>query len=101
MIPTEIRRWVTLACVIIALIFVGLVLAWCAQGRSDTRDVARTEAATGKALDNVAAQTPVIRQEQEEKQADVDKIEGSDTRLPDGYGAELERVRRGEQRRNP
>jgi hypothetical protein len=94
MIPTEIRRWVTLAAVIIALIFVGLVLAWCAQGRSDTRDVARTEAATGKALDNVAAQTPIIRQEQEEKQADVDKIEGSDTRLPDGYGARLEEIRR-------
>ena len=101
MIPAEIRRWVTPACVIIALIFVGLVLAWCAQGRSDTRDIARTEAATGKALDNVAAQTPIIRQEQEEKQADVDKIEGSDTRLPDGYGRRLECVRRGVECPNP
>ena len=53
-----------------------------------------------KALDNVAAQTPVIRQEQEEKQADVDKIEGSDTRLPDGYGDSLQRLRERE-RRNP
>jgi len=91
--PAEIRRWVTLAVIVVILIFVGVTLAWCA-GRGG-RDDARVAAATGKALDKVAEQTPVIRQEQEEKQREVEAIEGSDTRLPDGYGKSLERVRRG------
>ncbi len=91
--PAEIRRWVTLAVIVVILIFVGVTLAWCA-GRGG-RDDARAAAATGKALDKVAEQTPVIRQEQEEKQREVEAIEGSDTRLPDGYGKSLERVRRG------
>lgn len=101
MIPAEIRRWVTLACVIVALIFIGLTLAWCAERRADNRDTQRTEAATGKALDSVATETPIIRQEQQEKQHEVDRIEGAEERLPDGFAAELERVRRGEQRLNP
>lgn len=56
------------------------------------RDVA---VATGKALDSVAAKTDTIRAEQEEKQNEVDRIEGADQRLPDGFGAAIERVRRG------
>lgn len=91
--PAEIRRWVTLGAIVVILIFVGVTLAWCA-GRGG-RDDARVAATTGKALDKVAEQTPVIRQEQEEKQREVEAIEGSDTRLPDGYGKSLERVRRG------
>lgn len=91
--PAEIRRWVTLCAIVVILIFVGVTLAWCA-GRGG-RDDARVAAVTGKALDKVAEQTPVIRQEQEEKQREVEAIEGSDTRLPDGYGKSLERVRRG------
>lgn len=91
--PAEIRRWVTLGAIVVTLIFVGVTLAWCA-GRGG-RDDAMVAAATGKALDKVAEQTPAIRQEQEEKQREVEAIEGSDTRLPDGYGKSLERVRRG------
>lgn len=86
-------RAIQIGAVIVVLIFMGVTLAWCA-GRGG-RDDARVAAATGKALDKVAEQTPVIRQEQEEKQREVDQIEGSDTRLPDGYGKSLERVRRG------
>lgn len=94
---TEARRWITLGAIVVALILAGVTLSWC-MGRGG-RDDARVAEATGKALDNVAKETPVIRQEQEEKQREVDQIEGSDTRLPDGYGESLERVRRGE--RNP
>lgn len=60
----------------------------------------RQAKATTEALDKVATQTPVIRAEQAEKERAVDAIQGSDTRLPDGYGRELERVRRGERDRN-
>ncbi len=102
-IPTEIRRWVSLGCVVVVLIFAGLALSYCHE-RGQARK-ARAEAsvaqATGKALDRVAAETPVIRQEQAEKQREVDSIEGSDTRLPDGYGKSLERVRRGGKSHHP
>lgn len=99
-IPTEIRKWVTLATVVVALIFVALTLAWC-NSDDVARERAQTENATGKALDTVARKTETIRDDQEEKQRAVDEIEGSDTRLPDGYGARLECVRRGIECRNP
>jgi hypothetical protein len=56
---------------------------------------AKVAGSVGKQLDRVAAETPVIRDEQEEKQREVDEIEGADQRLPDGFASELERVRRG------
>lgn len=74
-------------------------LSWRASCSGNERAAKNTQVAAGKALDKVAEQTPIIRQDQEEKQREVDKIEGSGDRLPDGYGAELERVRRGN--RNP
>jgi hypothetical protein len=87
------NRVLTIFAVAILLIVIGLSLAWCGQrGVNQKRDavVAKT---TGKALDRVAEQTPVIRHEQKEKENEVSAIEGSDARLPDGYGASLERVR--------
>jgi len=96
-------RIVQIGALIVALIFLGLTLSYCHE-RGQARK-ARAEAsvaqATGKALDRVAAETPIIRQEQAEKQREVDSIEGSDTRLPDGYGKSLERVRRGDKPRHP
>ena len=90
-------RVIQIGAVIITLIFVGLTLAYCVERGNAHR--AKSEAsiarATGKALDRVAAETPVIRQEQAEKQRAFDEIEGADERLPDGFGADLERVRRG------
>ena len=90
-IPEEIRKWVGLGVLIVVLCLAFAVLTMC---NNRNRDDNRTQVATGKALDRVASETPVIRQEQAEKQREVDQIEGSDARLPDGYGKSLERVRR-------
>ena len=98
MIPREIRAAFYIGALIVVLVFIVLALSYCSE--KDRLKRSKSEAsvatATGKALDTVAAETPVIRQDQEEKQRAVDAIEGSDTRLPDGFGADLERVRRGE-----
>lgn len=56
---------------------------------------ARTANVTADALDKAAVKTDAIRTETQEKQREVDEIEGSDTRLPDGYGRDLQRVRDG------
>lgn len=79
--------------IVVALV-VGL-LSWRASCSGDERAQRNTQVATGKALDKVAEQTPIIRQDQEEKQREVDQIPGADQRLPDGFGRDLERVRRG------
>ncbi len=88
------RSWLILAAVVVVVV---LLVSWCAdRARLKTmRGEATVAAATGKALDTVAEQTPVIRQEQAEKQREVEKIEGADQRLPDNFGRNLERVRRG------
>lgn len=66
------------------------------QHRADRAEADLAPArATVDALDKVATETPVIRQDQQEKQDEVETINGADERLPDGFGAELERVRRG------
>lgn len=89
-------RWAALGAVVVLLILIVVTLSWC--GERERRQRARSEAsvaaATGKALDKVAKETPAIRQDQEEKQREVDRIPGADQRLPDGFGADLERVRR-------
>ncbi len=98
MIPPEIRRWVVGGAAVVALIFIVLTLSWCSERHRVDRNVS---VATGKALDQVAAETPIIRQDQQEKQREVDEIQGADDRLPDGFGADLERVRRGNHSRQP
>ncbi len=85
-------RIVQIGALIVVLLFAGSVLTMC-QARN--RDDNRTQVATGKALDRVATETPVIRQDQAEKQREVDQIQGADTPLPDGFASQLERVRRG------
>ena len=88
------RAWVALGVIVLVIL---LTVSWCAdRARLKTmRGEATVAAATGEALDTVAEQTPVIRQEQAEKQREVEKIEGADQRLPDNFGRNLERVRRG------
>lgn len=88
------RAWIALGVIVLAIL---LTVSWCAdRARLKTmRGEATVAAATGEALDTVAEQMPVIRQEQAEKQREVEKIEGADQRLPAGFGASLERVRRG------
>lgn len=102
MIAREIRMAVSIAALLLMLVIIVLALSYCSE--RDRLKRARSEAtvatATGKALDKVAAETPAIRQDQEEMQREVDAIEGADQRLPDGFGADLERVRRGSGKRN-
>ena len=54
---------------------------------------ARQATVTADALDTVATETAVINTDTQEKKRAVDEIQGSDTRLPDGYGRSLECVR--------
>lgn len=94
-------RRVLLGVVAFCLLAVVIVtLSYCSERRrvAEMRSERNIAVATGEALDKVAAETPVIRQEQQEKERAVDEIEGADQRLPDGFGAELERVRRGGER---
>lgn len=85
---------------VVALILVLIVAVKVAVDRAE-RAERRAEQAqtTTKALDKVATETTGIRQEQKEREDEVDKIPGADAPLPAGFGADLERVRRGE--RNP
>lgn len=91
----------SLILIIAVLAVVALSVSMCMSARKAERTAkanANIAVATGQALDHVAEQTPAIRREQEEKQREVDEIPGADQRLPDGYGASLERVRRGERK---
>jgi outer membrane murein-binding lipoprotein Lpp len=87
------KSWLILAAVVVAAV---LLLSWCAdQARiKKMRAEATVGQATGKALDRVATETPAIRQEQQEKQREVEKLNGAGLRLPDNFGRDLERVRR-------
>lgn len=82
-------------------ILLAIALLWTGyhyqKGRADraVADLAPARASV-EALDRVATETPVIRQDQQEKQREVENIPGADQRLPDGFGANLERVRRGQ-----
>lgn len=91
-IQTALRRAIAIGIAIFVLAIVIVTLSVRSEQRRVDRNVA---VATGKALDKVATETPKIREDQQEKQREVDEIQGSDQRLPDGYGADLERVRRG------
>lgn len=88
------RAWVTLGVIVLAIL---LTVSWCAdRARLKTmRGEATVAAATGEALGTVVTETAVIRQEQVEKQNEVKKLNGAGMRLPDNFGRDLERVRRG------
>jgi Flp pilus assembly protein TadB len=87
-------RTILIAAVIIMCLLA--VLSW--RSACTSADKARREAsiaaATGNALDNVAAKTPEIRADQKQKEDAVEKIDGADAPLPDGFASSLERVRR-------
>ena len=88
------RAWIVLGVIVLAIL---LTVSWCAdRARLKTmRGEATVAAATGEALDTVVTETAVIRQEQVEKQDEVKKLNGAGMRLPDNFGRDLERVRRG------
>lgn len=85
---------------VLALIAI-LYGAWSWEKARADRAVTEARQANIKAdvLDGVATKTDQIRVETQEKEAQVDQIEGSDTRLPDNFGRDLQRVRDG--KRNP
>lgn len=89
------RKAIIIFAIVIAMCVLGFSLSTCLHGAQSQKRDAVVAKTTGKALDRLAEQTPVIRQEQKEKENEVSTIEGSDARLPDGYGSSLERVRRG------
>jgi Flp pilus assembly protein TadB len=81
-----------------AVTLVAFALLWTAYSHQKARAdravaEARQERVTSRALDTVAEQTQSIRSQQQETERAVDEIQGSDQRLPDGYGARLERLR--------
>ena len=87
----------------VALAFMVLWGAYSFQKARADRAVAEAQSSkvTTRALDQVAVEIPLIRSEQEEKQRAVDEIPGSDQRLPDGYGADLQRLRDQQRGRDP
>lgn len=80
------------------LCLIGFGVSYCSGRDRLAKDRHQTENATGKALDRVSTETADIHADQQEKQREVETIPGSDTRLPDGYGADLQRVRERERR---
>lgn len=93
MIPRPSLRTILILALAVMLVLALLgVRAGCTAAREARQDANQAKA-TGKALDGVAAQTPIIREEQKAKENEVSRIEGADTPLPDGFGAELERIR--------
>ena len=81
----------------VALVLIVMFAAYkYQQARADRAEAQlRPARVTIEALDKVNTETAVIQADTAEKQRAVDEIEGSETRLPDGYGARIECVRRG------
>lgn len=86
------RVWAAIGVVLLILIL-WAALTYQTHRADQAVEDARTARVTTDALDRVATETPIIRDDQKERQDEVDKIPGADQRLPDGFGADLERVR--------
>ena len=97
--PGSLRSSLTIGAFIVVACLLFAVLTMC-QGSKTQHAKLQTENATGRALDRVTTQTETINTDTKAKQDEADKIEGADTRLPDGYGSALQRVRDGK-RQNP
>ncbi len=87
------RRTLTIFAAVIILCLLGFSLSTCLHGAQSQKRDAVVAKTTGKALDRVAEQAPIIRNEQKAKEHEVEQIPGANDRLPDGFAAELERVR--------
>lgn len=82
---------------ILVVVFLLALLGWragCTAAERARREANQAQV-VGDQLDKAAGETAVVRREQQEQEREVDEIEGADQPLPPGFGAELERVRRG------
>lgn len=79
--------------VVAAIVALSVALKVSIDRTQRAEERARSEAAKSEALDRVAIQTTGIRSDQKEKEHEVETIPGADTRLPDGFGRDLQRVR--------
>lgn len=86
-------RTITIFAAVIILCALGFTLSTCLHGSQSQKHEAIVAKTTGKALDRIAEQAPIIRNEQKAKEHEVEQIPGASDRLPDGFAAELERVR--------
>lgn len=93
------RSLITIGVIVVVACLLFAVLTMC-QGSKTQHAKLQTENATGKALDRVTTKTETINADAKAKQDEADKIEGADTKLPDGYGSALQRVR-DSKRNNP
>jgi hypothetical protein len=94
------KVWVGIGVVALILALYG---AYRFQEARANRAVAeaRQATATADALDKVATETPAIRDDQKDRENEVSTIPGAETRLPDNFGRDLERVRQRPANRNP
>lgn len=90
--PFARRTIITLSAAVV-LCLLGFTLSTCLHGVQLGKRDAVVAKTTGKALDRVASTVPIIRNEQKAKEHEVEQIPGASDRLPDGFAAELERVR--------
>lgn len=93
MIPEQIRKATALGAIVVVLCFALAIFTMI--NKPSARNEAKVAGSVGKQLDRVAAETPVIREDQRKKEDEVENLPGADQRLPDGFSADLERVRRG------
>lgn len=86
------KVWAGLGVIVVAL---SLFAAYQYQkSRADRAEARVVDAvAVSNALETVATETPLIRQDQKEREHEVEQIPGADQRLPDGFGRDLQRVR--------
>ncbi len=89
-----VKQWCLLALIVLLLL---ALLGWRSGCQAAKRAGAERDqgVVVGDQMDRVSTGTDAIRQDQQEKTDAVAKIDGADERLPDGFGADLERVRRG------
>jgi len=95
-----VKQWCLLALIVLLLL---ALLGWRSGCQAAKRAGAERDQAVvvGDQMDRVSTGTDAIRQDQQEKTDAVAEIDGADERLPDGFGADLERVRRGGRDQHP
>lgn len=94
------RGWIALG--IIAIVLLGVGTCTYQKYRADRAEARLAPAkASVEALDKVATETPIIRDNQKADEHAVSQIPGADDKLPADFGRDLQRVRDKSSNRNP